>query len=307
MGASTIEKDVLNFETWHQRTGHCSEARLRKTQQLVDGIPTFRSTTTLPHVINYRTCDVAKLKKAPRGPPLVQPPTLQLGQVFNMDIGFIRGPSNLAAVLTCVEEAQQKVIESRQGYVCYLLIADTKSRYLWTFPLKSKAVPLTLIKTLLRTHGNHNCTHRHIKTDGEGLQAESQECRILVATLGFTLHKTATDSSSQNGLAERPHQTLAAMVQCLLYSASLPVTFWADALVYSIYINNRLYHAGLDGIPYTAWTGQRVNMRHLRAFGAHVSVRRSGNRPTKADPHYYNGRFLRFGATERNIVYFDTQ
>ena len=67
-----------------------------------------------------------------------------------------------------------------------------------------------------------------------------------------------------------------------------------------------MYHAGIENIPHTVWTGHRANLRHLRTFGAHVSVRRSGNRPTKTDPHYYNGRFLRFGATEQNIVYFDT-
>ena len=97
------------------------------------------------------------------------------------------------------------------------------------------------------------------------------------------------------------------MVRCLLYSASLPITFWADALVYANYINNRLFQSGLEGIPYTAWTGKRANVKHLRTFEAHVSVRRSGNRPTKTDPHFYDGRFLRFGATERNIVYFDTK
>ena len=47
-------------------------------------------------------------------------------------------------------------------------------------------------------------------------------------------------------------------------------------------------------------------MKHMRAFGAHVSVRRGGSRPIKTDPHYYDGRFLRFAATTRNIVYFDT-
>ena len=121
------------------------------------------------------------------------------------------------------------------------------------------------------------------------------------------MEKTATDSSSQNGIAERPHQTLAAMVRCLLYSSSPPITFWADALVYATYVNNRLYHSGIAGIPYTVWTGKRASVKHLRAFGSHVTVRKSGNRPTKTDPHFYDGRFLRFGATERNIVYYDTK
>ena len=302
----TMERDVLNFETWHQRLAHCSEKRLRLTQKLVDGIPKFH-TSRIPHVVTCRTCDVAKLQKAPRGPSRDLPPDLQPGQVFSMDIGFIRGPKNLAAVLARTEEAAPKVIESRQGYVCYLLIIDNKSRYTWPFPMKSKSVPLALIKTFLETHGNHKCGNRRIRTDGEGSLAESSACRTLLNQLGYTLEKTATDSSSQNGIAERPHQTFAAMVRCLLYSSSLPITFWADALVYANYINNRLYHSRLDGIPYTEWTGKRANMRHLRAFGAHVTVRRSGHRPTKADPHFYDGRFLRFGATERNIVYFDTK
>ena len=303
---TTMESDVLNFETWHQRLAHCSEQRLRRTQKLVDGIPGFHA-QRIPHVVNCRTCDVAKLKKAPRGPSRDQPADLQPGQIFSMDIGFIRGPRNLAAVLARTEDAAPKVIESRQGYVCYLLIIDNKSRYTWPFPMKSKSVPLALIKTFLETHGNHKCVNRRVRTDGEGSLAESAACRTLLNQLGYTLEKTATDSSSQNGLAERPHQTFAAMVRCLLYSSSLPITFWADALVYANYINNRLYHSSLEGIPYTVWTGKRANVKHLRAFGSHVSVRRSGNRPTKADPHYYDGRFLRFGATERNIVYFDTK
>ena len=133
----------------------------------------------------------------------------------------------------------------------------------------------------------------------------------MLSKLGYTtstLKKTATDSSSQNGLAERPHQTLATMVRFLLYLSSMPVTFWADALVYTTHVNNRIFHAGIQDIllPYTVWTGRRANLQHLRAFGAHVSVRRSGLRPTKTDPHYFDGCFLRFAATTRNIVYFDT-
>ena len=133
--------------------------------------------------------------------------------------------------------------------------------------------------------------------DGEGSLAELSACQTLLNSLGYTLEKTVTDSSSQNGLAERPHQTFAAMVRCLLYSSSLPITFWVDALVYANYVNNRLFHSVIDGIPYTAWTGKRANLRHLRAFGAHVTVRRSSNRPTKTDLYHYKGRFLQFGAT----------
>jgi hypothetical protein len=258
-------------------------------------------------MVTCRTCDVAKLRKAPRGRTLEDGDTLENGQVFQMDIGFIRGPLNLDNVLARTEDADTKIIESRNGFVCYLLIVDRKTRYMRPFPLKSKSVPLELLWTFLTIHGHPTCHNKCIRTDGEGSIAESQQCRNMLTKLGYMMQRTATDSSSQNGLAERPHQTLATMVRCLLYSSSLPVTFWADALVYATYINNRLYHSGVEDIPFTLWTGRRPDMKHMRAFGAHVSVRRSGCRPTKTDPHYYDGQFLRFAATTRNIVYFDTK
>ena len=77
---------------------------------------------------------------------------------------------------------------------------------------KIARIPLALVKTFLTTHGNHQCVNRRVRTDGEGSLTESLSCRFLLNTLGYTMEKTATDSSSQNGIAERPRQTYAAMV-----------------------------------------------------------------------------------------------
>ena len=121
---------------------------------------------------------------------------------------------------------------------------------MWPFPLKFKSIPIDVLRTFLTTHGHPASPTKRIITDGEGSLAESQTCRNMVTKLGFTIQKTATDSTSQNGVAERPHQTLAVMVRCLLYSSLvLVLTFWADALVYAAYINNRLYHLGVQDIP----------------------------------------------------------
>ena len=303
---TSMEQDVLRFHMWHQRLAHCSEKKLRNTQKYVDGIPSFKH-STLPKVVTCRACDIAKLRKAPKGSTTMTEPQPQLGQMFQMDIGFIRGPTNLEAVVDRREEAHTKLIDSRQGYSCYLLIIDRRSRYLWAFPLKTKSVQPTLIDTFLTIHGYKGpAPDKVIRSDGEGSLAASAQFRKLVARHGFLVQSTATDTSSQNGLAERPHRTLGTMVRCLLYSSGLNTMFWADALVYAAYIYNRLYHSGIHEVPYNVWTGKRANLTHIRAFGAHITVRKSGNRPTKTDPHHYTGIFLRFGATEKNIVYFDT-
>jgi Reverse transcriptase (RNA-dependent DNA polymerase) len=273
-------------------------------------MPPF-SVTTLPSYVTCRACDIAKLRRANRGCTLIDPPDLQPAQILQMDIGVFRGPANLEEVLQRKADPKPKIIESRQGFVCYFLVIDRASRYTWVFPLRSKSVPPDLITLFINTHGYRDpaltspLREKIIRTDGEGSLAESSEFRKLVAHHGYALQKTATDTSSQNGMAERPHQTLGTMTRCLLYSSGMGIRFWADALVYATYLHNRLYHAGIDGIPYTRWTGKRPNLKHIRAFGAKVIVKRSGTRPTKADPHFYDGRFLRFAATEKNLVFFD--
>jgi hypothetical protein len=71
------------------------------------------------------------------------------------------------------------------------------------------------------------------EVDGEGYLAESTKFRQILSTHGYTLQKTTTDPTSQNGLAERPHLTLGAVTQCLFYAAAIPVSFWADAMLYT--------------------------------------------------------------------------
>ena len=155
-----------------------------------------------------------------------------------MDLGFFRGPGNLVEVYERKAAPTPKIIESRQGFVCYLLAIDRSTRYVWIFPLRLKSVPSELIILLLQTHGNQGTIVKTIRTDGEGYLAESPKFCQTLAKHGYLLEKTATDTSSQNGLAERPHQTLGEMVRCLLYAAAMPTYFWADALVYAAYLYN---------------------------------------------------------------------
>lgn len=102
-----MKKDILNFEVWHQHFAHCAEKRLRLTQQHVDDIPKFHYSTS-PHIVACRTYGVGKLRKAPSGPATIDPPTMAKGQVFHMDIGFIRGPASLMDVLACTHECRAK-------------------------------------------------------------------------------------------------------------------------------------------------------------------------------------------------------
>ena len=81
---------MKNLELWHQRMGHPSLRTLRRTQQVIDGIPRLPDAEA---IFSCPFCDKAKLRKHHgKGPSTRE--TFLPGTSFHMDIGFIRGPKN---------------------------------------------------------------------------------------------------------------------------------------------------------------------------------------------------------------------
>jgi hypothetical protein len=72
---------------------------------------------------------------------------------------------------------------------------------------------------------------------------------------------------SQNGRVERAHLTILNDVRTLLASSGLPLSFWAEAARYSAYTRNRTLRVGSDMSPEDIWRGQKVDLKHLLAFG----------------------------------------
>jgi hypothetical protein len=77
-----------------------------------------------------------------------------------------------------------------------------------------------------------------ITTDGGGELSKSQNLKQVCNSHGYEVNSTASDSSSQNGIVERPHQTLKERVRCMLYSSRLGTEFWADALLHATWLYN---------------------------------------------------------------------
>ncbi|KAH9147168.1 hypothetical protein AeRB84_009157, partial [Aphanomyces euteiches] len=71
------------------------------------------------------------------------------------------------------------------------------------------------------------------------------------------------------------------MVRAMLKDASLPKSFWSDALTCAAYLRNRLPATFLDGkTPIEAISGRQPNMAYIRRFGQHCYiVHPSGRKP----------------------------
>jgi hypothetical protein len=298
----------LQTELWHQRMAHPGLAKLKKTQQHTNGIPNLGPAHPL---FGCHNCDMGKLAKQARGKTDSRQAQAK-GERFHMDYGFFRGPKHLQGQIkrkygdmTIASLKHKPILESREGYVAYLLIVDGYTRKVWVYPTKSKDPPIETVDLFLQRFGLRDGTQRYVRTDLGGELAKSAAFLAIVAKNGYVVKPTGPDASSQNGRGERPHRTLANMVRCMLYGADLGAEFWADAIVYASYLYNRTYHESVGTTPEESWTGSRPEMNHIRTFGSSVTVKKPGGRQTKGDPHCYHGIFLRYTATTKNLVYYD--
>jgi hypothetical protein len=145
----------------------------------------------------------------------------------------------------------------------------------------------------------------YIRTDNGNELAGSQAFRETANNHDFLVETTAPDSSSENGLSERPHRTLKEKVRCLLYTAGLGVEFWSDALLHAVWLYNRTYHTSIDKTPFEAWTGRQPCLDRLLTFGAKITARKAKTRTTTLDPNSFSGIFLGYRATMDHIIYWD--
>ena len=295
------------YELYHQRLGHPGERTMKTIHHHMEHISPLKGNS----FYKCASCIHAKMKQRTYNTSNISPqlstPTTQeetnpmlCGQHFSIDYGFMKGTGY------CPKDEEGRTITSIDGYRSYCLIVDRQSRYTWIFLTKTKTPPLQMIAKFLQEHGTTQTTHRTIRTDQGGELWASQDFRKTIYDAGYLLEPTGAGAPFQNGMAERPNQTLGQMVRCMLHSSGLGPEYWSFALTHAVYLKNRLPHAAINTTPYYRYTGNRPSGANLRIFGSPVIIKNPGKRPTKLDLHTSTGRFLGFTATEKNIYYMDS-
>ena len=78
----------------------------------------------------------------------------------------------------------------------------------------------------------------------------------------------------KNGVVERKNRSLKEMATCMMEAKTLPPNFWAEAINYASYIQNRVPHKNLDGItPFEACSGHKPDVTHFKTFGSRAWTR----------------------------------
>lgn len=115
---------------------------------------------------------------------------------------------------------------------------DDFSRFTWLYLAKAKSdIPknFTEFKALVELQLNHKI--KALQSDGGG---EYIALKSFLATHGIKHRISCPHTPQQNGLSERKHKHLIEMTLSLLAKASMPQSFWDEAVLTSTFLINRL-------------------------------------------------------------------
>jgi hypothetical protein len=113
------------------------------------------------------------------------------------------------------------------------------------------------------------------------------------------------DSPLQSGAVEIYNDKFGIRTRSLLYGAGLPAKYWSAALVHAVYLHNCLVHLATSCTPFEYYYKMKPDLEYLKTFGSWVCVKHSGDWRAKLDRNNFTGIFLRYTATNQNIVYLD--
>ena len=202
--------------------------------------------------------------------------------------------------------ANDRIVESFDGYNSYLLIVDELSRYTWIFLTKSKEPPVEICQLFMKEFANEK--GGMVRCDqGEELARSEAWRTMLKKDFQYTVEPTGADSPSQNGQVERYNETVGTIIQTLLYGSHLPAKYWSAAALHAVYLMNRRVHSTTGITPFEAWWDELPDLSKLRIFGSRVCVKVIGKRRAKLDRHDFTGIFVGYTATDDNIRYIDVK
>jgi hypothetical protein len=125
-------------------------------------------------------------------------------------------------------------------------------------------------------------------------------------THGVQLRLSCPYTSAQNGRAERMIRTTTNMLCCLLFQASLPASYWAEALHTSTHLLNRLPSKAVSHPnPHYALYGAAPSYDHLHVFGCACYPNTSATAPHKLSPRSTRCLFLGYSANHKGYRCLD--
>ena len=200
-------------DIWHRRLGHPGSHTMSRLHQL-QHIPYNKADSTLCHAC-------------------------QLG--CHVRLPFSASTSRTTRPFELVHcDLWTSPILSVSGNKYFLVILDDFTHFLWTVPLRQKSDAYASLSAFRAfAHTQFGLPLVSIQCDN-GREFDNNKLHSLAATHGIHIRFSCPYTSQQNGKAERIICTVNDIVRSLLFQASLPPRFWAEALHTATHVLNRL-------------------------------------------------------------------
>lgn len=179
-----------------------------------------------------------------------------------------------------------------------LVFVDDFSRMVFLYFLKQKSEVLSKFVEFKRLMENQTGeTIKIFRTDNGG-EYVGKDFENFCKANGIIHQLTAPHTPQQNGVAERMNRTVVEKARCLLFDADLSKRAWAEACSMAGYIRNRTPCSSIGfKLPQEAWTGEGVDLKLMKLFGASVMVHIPAAQRKKWSPK----------STEMKFVGYDTR
>ena len=289
-----LSRDQLRI-LWHQRLGHIHSRRVGRMHNFARGVPRVSIGDDLDQC---PICSRAKLRTAAHGTDSTSTAT-RCNQGISVDFGFMVQRSS--------DTDRMHRLQGLNGETCYCLIVDHFSGMCYGETFRSKAPPIDFCSRWLARFGlGNDVANKYVCFDLGGELGHCTEIVDLFAKAGYHHHPTSSQSSHQNALGERPHQTISNAIRAMLGGAALPPKFWPYAFHHFLRLSNLTIHEGRTATPFELCLGRPPNLRLLRTFGCRVYAQPTRpRRAAKLESDTRCGTFLGYSASMKNILYFD--
>jgi hypothetical protein len=234
---------------------------------------------TIGHINHKKIIEMAN-KKAVVGlelPAGSQPPTKQChdcakGKMHRLSFPTSTTKSERIGSIVHSDVCGPMQVNSLKGARYYVSFRDDFSGFRVVYFIKEKTeVPHCCKAFIALLHTQTDQLVVVFRTDG------GTEYLLLDPWLkkrGIVHQTTNRFTPQQNGKAERDNRTIVEGARTLLYSnTALPLTLWAEAVNYMVYVLNRSFSTIYNQMtPFEAWHRRKPNISNLRIFGSEFYV-----------------------------------
>jgi hypothetical protein len=159
--------------------------------------------------------------------------------------------------------------------------------------MKSKSEATNSWKGFIVTIKSLNFIVKIVRVDNDSVFLCAKFIQVCQAeNWGFVVERTVPYSHWHLARIERQWRILSEGAKTLLISADLPGKFWDHAFMTMVYIHNRTWLAGANGIPLFMITNKMPDLSNLRTFRCPAYAHINQSRMNKFEDNAFKGIFI---------------